>query len=326
MASEIATAKQRLSGLDVELEAALERHPDAALIRSLPGMGATLSAEFIAEAGAIGRFPTADCARLRRDPLTRRRPIVAWSTRPRSPRLRAPRSRKMMGHGEPSAVGPWAEHASYGVVRPQSGPLVREPHRNRVTPQGDIVAIALRGAWTGNRGCLHRGNDIVRRWASPHWLICSLQFKGCWHEQWVPNRLTWLFFHDEAVAFAAGHRPCALCRRPAYNAYRDAFSGAGLAARFDEMDRQLHNERFDRRTRRRRLHPVGWSELPDGTFVMDHGTPALVFGRHLVAWSAEGYGDRRRRPRSGTAELLTPPSTLTVLQFGYPIQIDARLG
>lgn len=202
-----------------------------------------------------------------------------------------------------------------------------EPHRNRVTPRGDIVAIALRGAWTGNRGCLHRGQDIVRQWASPHWLVCSLQFKGWWHEQWAANRLTWLFFHDEAVAFAAGHRPCALCRRIAYNAYRDAFSGAGPPAKFDEMDRQLHTERLDRGpAHRRRLHPVGWSELPDGTFVMDHGTPALVFGRHLVAWSVNGYGDRRRRPRTGTAEMLTPPSTLTVLQSGYPIQIGAGGG
>jgi len=36
------------------------------------------------------------------------------------------------------------------------------PYRNRVTPLGDIVAIPLRGAWTGNRGVLHSGHDIVR--------------------------------------------------------------------------------------------------------------------------------------------------------------------
>jgi transposase len=60
LASEIATGKTRLAALDAELEAALARHPDAALIRSLPGMGVTLTAEFIAEAGIIDRFPTAD--------------------------------------------------------------------------------------------------------------------------------------------------------------------------------------------------------------------------------------------------------------------------
>jgi hypothetical protein len=43
----------------------------------------------------------------------------------------------------------------------------------------------------------------------------------------LPNRLTWLFFRDEAIAFAAGHRPCALCRRASCNDYRDVFTGVG---------------------------------------------------------------------------------------------------
>lgn len=60
LAREALAVRARLSRLDSELEEALARHPDAALIRSLPGMGATLTAEFIAEAGGIARFPTAD--------------------------------------------------------------------------------------------------------------------------------------------------------------------------------------------------------------------------------------------------------------------------
>jgi transposase len=60
LAGDAARARARISDLDAELEAELERHPDAALIRSLPGMGVTLTAEFIAEAGSIDRFPTPD--------------------------------------------------------------------------------------------------------------------------------------------------------------------------------------------------------------------------------------------------------------------------
>src|SRR3954447_23782015 len=60
LVDEIATGKRRLAALDAELEAALAQHPDAPLIRSLPGMGVTLTAEFIAEAGHIERFATAD--------------------------------------------------------------------------------------------------------------------------------------------------------------------------------------------------------------------------------------------------------------------------
>ena len=60
LAAEIAAGRRRLAALDAELERELERHPDAALIRSLPGMGVTLTAEFIAEAGSIERFATPD--------------------------------------------------------------------------------------------------------------------------------------------------------------------------------------------------------------------------------------------------------------------------
>ena len=60
LAQETLATRDRLSRLDAQIEETLARHPDAALIRSLPGMGATLTAEFIAEAGGIGRFPTPD--------------------------------------------------------------------------------------------------------------------------------------------------------------------------------------------------------------------------------------------------------------------------
>jgi hypothetical protein len=189
-------------------------------------------------------------------------------------------------------------------------------HRNRVTPLGDIVAIPLRGAWTGNRGCLHRGEEIVRFHASDLWIVCELEFRG-WHsELFRPGRFTWLFFHDEAVAFAAGHRPCALCRRESYNAYRSALGGMDAAA----INKQLHSERIVRGTHRRRLHRASWRELPDGAFVLD-GTPKLVLGDALVEWTASGYGGRSSRPARGDAEAITPPSTLEVLRAGYPVQI-----
>lgn len=56
LASEALSVRDRIQRLDAELEDRLQRHPDAALIRSLPGMGAVLTAEFIAEAGDLTRF------------------------------------------------------------------------------------------------------------------------------------------------------------------------------------------------------------------------------------------------------------------------------
>ena len=60
LASEALATRTRLASLDRELEDLLDRHPDAALIRSLPGMGAVLTAELIAEAGSLSRFRSAD--------------------------------------------------------------------------------------------------------------------------------------------------------------------------------------------------------------------------------------------------------------------------
>lgn len=60
LATEALASRARLIELDRELEALLERHPDAALIRSLPGMGVVLTAELIAEAGNLSRFRSAD--------------------------------------------------------------------------------------------------------------------------------------------------------------------------------------------------------------------------------------------------------------------------
>ena len=200
------------------------------------------------------------------------------------------------------------------------------PERNRVTPTGEIVATPLRGAWSGNRGVLHEGREIVRFHAGNLWITCALEFRGRHRELWIPNRWTPLFFHDEAVAFAAGHRPCGECRHAEYMEYKAAWAeGLGSAApSAGEMNRRLHDERLHPGTHRRRIHETPWPELPDGAFVLDDGTPYLVRGAKLVPWAAAaGYGTERRRPRRGTAVAITPPATMAVLRAGYPAQIAA---
>ena len=198
--------------------------------------------------------------------------------------------------------------------------------QNRVTPLGDVEAFPLRGAFTGNRGRLHEDRRIVRFHAGDLWIICALRFKDRWNEQWLPRRFTWLFFHDEAVALAAGHRPCGECRYAAYTAYRDAWADAHPrrprpTAR--DMNRQLHAERIVRGTHRRRLYPMAWRTLPDGTFVLSpEGTPHVVLGSALVQWTRDGYGARRPRPNGGEVTVITPPSSVSVLRAGYPVQID----
>ncbi len=190
------------------------------------------------------------------------------------------------------------------------------PERNRVTPYGEIVTSPLRGRWMGNRGCLHRGHDVVRPWNGKRWIICALEYKGWVAPKWAPGRWTALFFYDEAVAFAAGHRPCALCRRADYLRYRDAFGAPGA----DAIDARLHDERRD--GRRKRVHAIAWRDVPNGAFVEIEGAPHVALPHGLRRWNAvSGYSEIRTRPVRGDATVLTPPASLAVLRAGYDVQI-----
>jgi hypothetical protein len=177
--------------------------------------------------------------------------------------------------------------------------------RNRVTPLSELVADPARGLVYGNRGCLHDATgEIRRRYAGRRWIACRLRFRG-WHRTPLlqPGRFTELFFLDEATAFAAGHRPCALCRRADYDRFL-TLVGAGGA---DEIDRRLHGERG---------RPHEADDLPDGAFVLRDGAPWLVRGGELLRWTPAGYADRVPRP-SGRAVCVTAPTLVGVLRTGW---------
>jgi hypothetical protein len=190
------------------------------------------------------------------------------------------------------------------------------PERNRVTPYGEIIVSPLRGRWMGNRGCIHRGHEIVRPWNTKRWIICALEFRGWVAPKWMPARWTALFFYDEALAFAAGHRPCALCRRPDYNRYCAAVN----IRRADAIDERLHSERLMRKEKR--THTMAWNNLPTGTYVHLDGMPHVVSGNQLRPWSAiHGYGAPRRLPKTGEVAVITPPLSITAILAGYKLQI-----
>jgi hypothetical protein len=187
------------------------------------------------------------------------------------------------------------------------------PLQNRVTPLGELIADPARGLVYGNRGCLHDEHGRIRRlFAVKRWIACRLEFKD-WRRTALlqPGRFTELFFLDEATAFAAGHRPCALCRRADYDRFV-----ALVGARADEIDERLHAERLDAAARERRLHRTRLRELPHGAFVLEAGEPWLVLGSELLRWTPSGYAERRPRPR-GDAVLITPPSLVEVLRSGW---------
>jgi hypothetical protein len=188
--------------------------------------------------------------------------------------------------------------------------------QNRVTPLGELVAVPERGLVYGNRGCLHDERRRIRRsYAGRRWIACRLEFRGRHRsDPMQAGRYTGLFFLDEATAFAAGHRPCAECRREDYRRFLALWGGTPGA---DAIDARLHAERIDPGTKARRLHRAPFDALPDGTFVLVARHAFLVLGRELLRWSPGGYEERRPRPPAGAALVVTPPSLRAVLAAGW---------
>jgi len=198
------------------------------------------------------------------------------------------------------------------------------PLQNRVTPFSEIVADPARGLFMGNRGILHDGDRTlgVARWRHRHWIICRTEFKQRHRHVMTPGKYTELFFLDEAVALAAGHRPCAECRRAEYTAFREAWMAAqgGLRPSADDMDRELHIQRVESRTRRQITFRAAISDLPDGTLICLDGEPdlpRLVIGGQLAGWTAAGYTRPVPRPGSGTGTVLTPRISVATLSAGF---------
>jgi hypothetical protein len=184
------------------------------------------------------------------------------------------------------------------------------PLPNRVDPFGELFASRARGTLMGNRGGrFHTDHRTLglRRWVSPQWICCMLEFNDRHRKVWGRS-YTEVFFLDEVTALAAGHRPCFECRR------RDAEA-------FADMDRRLHGERLNGPAKRH--HRLKVDTLPDGAIVAPDNEAFAVRGNALLRWSPAGYAAGPHRPRSGAVDVLTPPAILAVLKAGYRPQWHA---
>ncbi len=227
------------------------------------------------------------------------------------------------------------------------------PLQNRVSPEGEIVAVAARGTVYGNRGgCFHRDDKTLqaRAWASRQWICCVLEFKNRRRPLMRPGLFTELFFLDEATALAAGHRPCFECRRDAAERFARLWPGEKRAdgrAAAPAMDRVLHAERLDA-AGGKRIWRARLGDLPSGVFVrlgdmslreraaarprsggtLSRTRPLLlrnetagvsfaVVGARLLAWSFEGYTRAVALDRAREVEVLTPPSIVAAIAAGY---------
>ncbi len=190
--------------------------------------------------------------------------------------------------------------------------------QNRVMPWGEIVADPARGTLTGNRGILHDAQRRLgrARWRHKAWIACALDWRAARRVPMTPGTWTELFFLDEAVALAAGHRPCALCRRADYRRFQVAWSRTDAsAATAPGMDAVLHPARIARDDSGA-THRADAATLPDGTMIAHDGGAALVAGARILPFTPAGYRGPQDRP-AGPVGVLTPGPMVGVLRAGY---------
>jgi hypothetical protein len=196
------------------------------------------------------------------------------------------------------------------------------PRRNRVDPWGDLHAVSARGLFTGNRGCIvdERERVVRHHRSSTLWITCLTEFRDWRVPLARPNRWTPIFFLDDAVALAAGHRPCATCRPDMYRAYRDAVDPALRAV---ELDRQLTTERLRRgsgiaRGRDRKTWRADLESLPGGTVIIGaDGQARLVLADRMLTFSFGGWTRPEARTATDVVEVLTPPTSVRALANGF---------
>jgi hypothetical protein len=198
------------------------------------------------------------------------------------------------------------------------------PLQNRINPEGEICRSSARGMLMGNRGCLHNeAREIVARSKRDAWITCLLEFKNITRKVMDAGNYTELFFLDEATALAAGHRPCATCRRDRYDAFLAAWSAgnrSGAKVKAGDVDAQMKLDR----ALGARLATTSITGLPDGVIVkqINTGNYYLIWRDNLNEWSFDGYG--HAQPMSAVAGpfvVLTPACTIKALQCGYRVEV-----
>ncbi|CTQ48404.1 hypothetical protein [Jannaschia donghaensis] len=191
-------------------------------------------------------------------------------------------------------------------------------HPNRVQPDGAFLATPARGTLTGNRGVLHDGQTIgPARWKHRAWVSCELAFRGRHRAIMPPRQWTALFFLDEAVAMAAGHRPCGQCRHADYRAFVTAWDRAfGPWPGSQAADATIHAARAHPGAQNLKHGTAYVGDLPDGAMFRTGSDIYLKWHGTALPYGPKGYGDPTLLP-DGQITALTNPVFRDILAAGY---------
>ncbi len=196
--------------------------------------------------------------------------------------------------------------------------------QNRVSPTGEIVATPERGMFMGNRGgAMHNAHkELVSVSKTTRWITCRLEFKGRKRELMSEGLYTELFFLDEATAFAAGHRPCAECRRERFNEFKAKWLNAnsdlidGNYTGIGDIDKVIHAQRIDK-NKEKVTFEAPCNTLPDGTIIRMGDESYLVWKNRLYLWSFAGYTLSDEKINNETVTVLTPKSYVEMFKKGF---------
>lgn len=200
------------------------------------------------------------------------------------------------------------------------------PLQNRVSPFNVLEAVPQRGLLMGNRGILHDADQRVGEsgWKHKRWVCCVLSFKGRKRKLMAPGRYTELFFLDEAVSLAAGHRPCKECRKLAFESFAAAWRRANDIGELEkvgagDIDAALHLSRVAPRRKQTRFVSI-LGDLPGGAMFSFPDEPHqawLVWGGSIKRWTHDGYVEAHTPDPLSSVNVITPLRTVEVLSAGY---------
>lgn len=205
--------------------------------------------------------------------------------------------------------------------------------QNRIDPFGDFHSTSERGSWLGNRGILHNEEkQIIKPWDNYAWKTCLLKYgedtrkgKTGRDKLFTRGNYSELFFLDEATAFSAGHRPCAQCRNKRYKEFKSAWAKANIDflsltsidPPYQEMDKELQNDRVDAEGRKKK-YDSAFELLPAGTMIELGDDVCLIWRGRLFVWSFAAYKPYERKfDPTKMVKVLTPASIVRTYTNGF---------
>jgi hypothetical protein len=162
------------------------------------------------------------------------------------------------------------------------------------------------------------------------WKICLLEFGDNHRKVMTEGKYTELFFLDEAVAFAAGHRPCFDCQPERFYEFRKCWDKTNsrryglIDPLMDDIDIVLEKERIAKGGVKVTYKDYAIN-VARGAFVEYGGKPYLKLGNLFYEWAPSGYVAAIKLPHNQEVRVLTPKSIVRCFKNDFTPKIHESI-